>query len=234
MSPRRAAVLRNGDGDRTLREHLVATVARLLAERGSAGLTVRDIAREAKVADGVLYNHFQDKEELIALGLAAHVERVMRESMAGLPQRAGEGTVQDNLRTYISRGLGLLSGLLPVFAGLLSQPKVLIRFHAVGGPAHPPLPRVLADYLRAEQELGRIAPGVDPDAAGSMIIGACHDLVLPHLLSAHHPVEVPVPPDFVDGLIRTLWHGINPSRGGPARSVDEPVEKSTAPKSTQV
>ncbi len=207
-----------GDGEQTLRQHLVATVARLLAERGSAGLTVRDIAREAQVADGVLYNHFEDKEELIALGLASHVERVMRESMTGLPQQAGEGTVQDNLRAYISRGLELLTAILPVFAGLLSQPKVLVRFHTVAGHGHPPLPRVLAEYLRAEQALGRVAPGIDPDAAGSMIIGACHDLVLPHLLSARHPIEVQVPPGFVDGLIRTLWQGINPSRGGPVPS----------------
>src|SRR6185312_10916582 len=100
MSPRRAAVLRDGEGDRTLRDHLIATVARLLTERGSAGLTVRDIAREAQVADGVLYNHFADKEELIALGLGVYLHRVMGETMAALPQRAGEGTVPDNLRAY--------------------------------------------------------------------------------------------------------------------------------------
>jgi AcrR family transcriptional regulator len=213
MSPRRAAVLRDGDGEQTLREHLVATVARLMAERGSAGLTVRDIAREAKVADGVLYNHFEDKEELIALGLNAHVVRVMSASAHGLPQRAGEGTVQENLRSYINGGLAVLTAVLPVFAGLLSQPKVLLRFHTIGGHGGtPPLPRMLADYLRAEQALGRIAPGINPDAAGTMIIGACHDLVLPHLFSPHGPGAVEVPPDFVDDLIRTIWHGINPGR----------------------
>src|SRR5256885_2186990 len=120
MSPRRAAVLREGGGDQTLREHLVATVARLIAERGSAGLTVRDIAREAKVADGVLYNHFADKEELLALGLRAHVGQAMSRSTQNL-QPAGEGTVQGNLRGYVSGGLALLTALLPAFAGLLSQ-----------------------------------------------------------------------------------------------------------------
>ena len=220
MSPRRAAVLRDGDGAQTLREHLVATVARLLAERGSAGLTVRDIAREAKVADGVLYNHFEDKEELLALGLQAHVDRVMQESLSGLPRRAGEGTVQDNLREYVSRGLGMLTRILPAFAGLLSQPKVLVSFHTLGGPRHPALPRVLAEYLRAEQALGRIAPGVDPDAAATMIIGACHDLVLPHLISPEPPAELPIPPGFADSLIRTLWHGVNPSRGGAVLAPD--------------
>jgi AcrR family transcriptional regulator len=50
MSPRKPAVLRNGDGP-GLREHLIATAARLIGERG-ARLAVRDIAREAQVADG--------------------------------------------------------------------------------------------------------------------------------------------------------------------------------------
>lgn len=62
MSPRKPALLRDGGGDQKLREHLIATAARLIAEHGSVGLTVRGIAREAKVADGVLYNHFASKD----------------------------------------------------------------------------------------------------------------------------------------------------------------------------
>lgn len=58
MSPRRAAVLRDGRGKQSLREHLIATAERLIARRDTAGLTVRDIAREAQVASGVLYNYF--------------------------------------------------------------------------------------------------------------------------------------------------------------------------------
>ncbi len=54
-------MLRDGDGQ-NLREYLIATAARLIGQRGSAGLAVREIAREAQVADGVLYNYFEDKE----------------------------------------------------------------------------------------------------------------------------------------------------------------------------
>ena len=74
MSPRKPAVLRGG---RDLREYLIMTAARLIDERGSAGLSVRDIAREAQVADGVLYNYFEDKEDLLAHALLAHVGTVM-------------------------------------------------------------------------------------------------------------------------------------------------------------
>jgi len=58
-------VLRDG-GERNLRDYLIDTAARLIAERGTAGLAVRDITRAAQVADGVLYNYFEDKEDLLA------------------------------------------------------------------------------------------------------------------------------------------------------------------------
>jgi AcrR family transcriptional regulator len=133
MSPRKPAVLRGGDGQ-DLREYLIVTAARLIDERGSAGLSVRDIAREAQVADGVLYNYFADKEDLLAHALLAHVGTVMNAS-PGLPP-AGTGTVAENLRLFIDTGLATLTRVVPAFAGLISQPNVLKRFHAmVGGDA---------------------------------------------------------------------------------------------------
>ena len=115
----------------SLRDHLVATAARLLAERGTAGLAVRDIAREARVSDGALYNYFEDKEDLLAHALLAHVGNVM-DSAPPMP-RPGTGTVEGNLRLFIDRGLGTLVRVTPAFAGLLSQPNVLTRFRAMAG-----------------------------------------------------------------------------------------------------
>jgi len=130
MSPRKPAALRNGDGQ-NLRDYLIATAARLIGERGSAGLGVRDIAREARVSDGVLYNYFEDKEDLLAHALLAHVGTVMGSRPRTPP--AGTGTVADNLRLFIDMGLGVLTRVVPAFAGLFSQPMVLMRFHAMAG-----------------------------------------------------------------------------------------------------
>jgi len=132
MSPRKAA--RRGGHGQNLREQLIATAARLIAEPGGSGLAVRDIAREAGVADGVLYNYFQDKEDLLAQALLAHVGAVMATQTA-VP-RAGAGTVAENLRMFIESGVRMLGQVAPAFAGLVSQPGVLSRFHAmIGGDA---------------------------------------------------------------------------------------------------
>jgi AcrR family transcriptional regulator len=124
-------VLRDRDGE-NLREHLISTAARLIDERGSAGLAVRDIAREAQVSDGALYNYFEDKEDLLAQALLAHIGNVMNGAPQMIPG-AGTATVADNLTLFIDRGMETLYRVVPAFAGLLSQPNVLRRFHEMVG-----------------------------------------------------------------------------------------------------
>jgi hypothetical protein len=63
----------------------------------------------------------------------------------------------------------------------VAQPKVLTRFAGLPNPmaGGQGLRTYLADYLRAERDLGRLAPHADPDMAATMIIGACHEVILP-------------------------------------------------------
>jgi AcrR family transcriptional regulator len=231
MSPRKPAVLRDGGGQ-NLRDYLIATAARLIGERGSAGLGVRDIAREAQVADGVLYNYFEDKEDLLAHAMLAHVATVMQSTPQMPP--AGTGTVAGNLRLFIDVGIGVLARVAPAFAGLLSQPKVLTRFHAMvggdsafagraaagdapgadapaadgDGPAG--LPAILTSYLHAEQRLGRIDPGADVGAAVTLIVGAIHGQILPRVFFSPPGSAIVPPPDLAGRLAETALRGIAP------------------------
>ena len=222
-------MLRGGD-DRDLREYLIATAARLIGERGGTGLAVRDIAREAQVADGVLYNYFEDKEDLLAHALLVHVGSVMQ--AAPRMPAAGTGTVAGNLRLFIDRGLQTLARVAPAFAGLVSQPGVLSRFHAmvggdaafVGGgerradqaPGEPDpdgprgLPDVLRGYLLAEQRLGRIDQAADVDAAVTLVVGAIHGEILPRVLLAPPGRPVTTEPGLAGRVADTVLRGIAP------------------------
>ena len=223
MSPRRASVLRGGDAQ-DLRGYLIATAARLIGERGTGALTVRDIAREAQVADGVLCNYFEDKEDLLANALLAHVAAVMGSAPPLLPE-PGTGTVADNLRRFIDGGLEVLTRVTPAFAGLVTQPKVLVRFHAMvggdaafgaGAPASAEpaagngrgLPDMLAAYLRAEQRLGRVAAAADVDAVVILIVGAIHGQVLPRLIFSPPGSVIAVPAGVSGRLVDTILAGI--------------------------
>ncbi|MFB9906975.1 TetR/AcrR family transcriptional regulator [Allokutzneria oryzae] len=188
-----------------LREDLVAAAERLVARRGVAGLTVREIAREAGVATGLLYKHFAGKEELVALGLYAHF-RSVDARLGDRPGPAGAGTVEANLRAYVTRALVLHEAVMPAFAGLPSEPGVRERFAALLDPATggSGLREDIADYLGAERALGRIAEGTNVGTVATMIIGACHELVLPR----PHGAPAEVPPEFADELVETILNGI--------------------------
>jgi AcrR family transcriptional regulator len=229
MSPRKAGALR-GDDTQNLRQYLIATAARLIGERGTGALTVRDIAREAQVADGVLYNYFEDKEDLLANALLAHVASVMGSAPPLLPE-PGTGAVADNLRRFIEGGLEVLTRVTPAFAGLVTQPKVLVRFHAmVGGDAafgtEAPdrdeeehgrgLPDMLSAYLRGEQRLGRIAAGADIDAAVILVVGAIHGQVLPRVIFSPPGAPIAATPSDIPGrLAETVLAGIAPVSAAP-------------------
>ncbi|SCG64924.1 TetR/AcrR family transcriptional regulator [Micromonospora halophytica] len=208
MSPRRAAALRGGD--QSLREHLIAAAGRLVARRGTVGLTVRDIAREAQVADGVLYNHFADKEELLAYAVHAHL-RAAEAALEGEPPRPGEGTVAANLRAYLTRALALHAAILPAMTGVFTQPGLLARLAELPDPlagGHG-LRAELTGYLRGEQDRGRVAPDAAVGAVAALVVGVCHDLVLHHLLDPAAPASASAP-GMIDDLVRTLLHGIVP------------------------
>jgi len=160
-------VLRDDSGQ-NLRDYLIETAARLIDQRGSAGLAVRDIAREAKVADGVLYNYFEDKEDLLVHALLAHVGNVMASAPRLLPP-PGEGAVAENLRVFIDGGIAVLLRVTPAFAGLISQPKVLTRFHAMvgGDAAFDPAAAEDEPGAAAEDGPGEVGPGEDGDRGAS-------------------------------------------------------------------
>jgi AcrR family transcriptional regulator len=239
MSPRKPDVLRERGGGESLREHLIAAAARLIDQRGTAGLSVRDIAAEAGVADGVLYNYFADKEDLLAHALLAHVGMVMASAPQLLPP-AGTASVADNLRVFFERGVAVLSRVTPAFAGLLSQPNVLTRFHGmVGGDAafsaapasdgaHPAgdgdevgdgdgddggrgFGELLTRYLEAERTLGRIDAAADTNAITMLLVGAIHGQVLPRVLFNPPGTASTMPPGLAERLVRTIIIGIAPA-----------------------
>jgi AcrR family transcriptional regulator len=220
MSPRQPKVLKC-HRDQDLRGYLIATAARLIRERDAGRLSVREIARQAQVADGVLYNYFEDKEDLLAHALLAHVNGIMSGAPGAPP--AGTGTVTDNLRTLIDNGLKVLTEVAPAFIRLLDQPRVLSRFYRMAGGdqalgtgsgtaggGHVPwsLAEIARGYLAAEQQLGRVASTADIDAAARLITGAIHGQVLPPLLFNSSTDAIPAGPDLAARLASTMIEGI--------------------------
>lgn len=208
MSSSKATKPRAGGGDQSLHARLVASAVRIIAKHGTVGLTVRKIADEAGLANGALYNHFDDKEELIALALREHVQSVVHD--ATLPE-PGTATLEENLREYIAFGMTTIARLIPAFSGVFGHPKVISRLHEYGDPeSGVGIPSLLKDYLVAEQALGRIAADADVQAATALIVGVCHQAALPGIFTGIPQQKLVVSPEFINSLARTVLAGIAP------------------------
>jgi hypothetical protein len=172
------------------------------------------------------------------LMLLGHVAAVMSDTPPPLPV-PGTGAVAENLRRFIDGGLEVLGRVRPAFARLVTQPKVLARFHAmVGGNAAfgagPPgragagspdraattpepapgrgrgLPDLLSGYLQGERRLGRVAEAADIDAVVILIVGAIHGQVLPRLIFSPPGTVLTTPADVPGRLAETILAGIAP------------------------
>ncbi|HSZ40738.1 MAG TPA: helix-turn-helix domain-containing protein [Trebonia sp.] len=205
MSPRKAAALRDAGDGQSLREHLITTAERMIASRGTAALTVREIAREAGVADGVLYNYFDSKETLLAHAVAAHLATI-EAGLGDLPV-PGEGDVAANLGAHVRYGIALHRALLPVMAGLGPQAEVASQFAGLIAPGANWRERLL-EYLRAERDLGRLASGAPVDTAAAMIVGVCHEMVLTFLLPGGEGKVMSAEPPDADAIAAVILEGI--------------------------
>ncbi|HWC82691.1 MAG TPA: TetR/AcrR family transcriptional regulator [Pseudonocardiaceae bacterium] len=211
MSPRRAKAIsgRVGDDPATaLREHLIEVAEKMLAERQVSAITTRDIARAAGVSDGVLYNYFADKSDLLITALARRFTRLVKQFDTDLPA-PGTGEVVDNLQTYALAVLELNADALPLFAGLLSEPALLQRFLAAihDEPYGPQVyQQRVAEYLAAEQELGRIGP-VDLIATTTLFTGASILLALTGQVAGTARTELA---GQLPAVVRTLVGGLAP------------------------
>ena len=159
---------------RDVREQLFDAAERVLLRDGARSLTSRAVTTEAGCAKGVLHRHFADFDEFLTELVLDRIRRIERQG-ADLCESAGTGTVAGHLTD-------LLTGL---FQSVARQILALIMFHDElrarlrrAGAARVPLAMeataVVASYLAAERDLGRIAADADVDTLAPTLIGAGH------------------------------------------------------------
>jgi AcrR family transcriptional regulator len=177
----------------------------VFVERGFARATTREIARRAELSEGTMYRHFTDKYELfhqVFLSLVLDTGKELKR----LPERAGQNTVHDNLE-YLFLLVGQMQGdLSSLMASTWADPDLgrsfdsYVREKSPEGFARPEPVAIVAEYIRAEQELGRIRLDVDATEAAAVV------------------ASIP----FAAGMERALWANFAPS-GGPSAHGDFPV-----------
>ena len=191
-----------------VRNRLLDAAEALLGERRSSAITSRDIARAAGLSDGVLYNHFTDRQELLLSALVRRFERLTGPAaiqVAEDPARPIEAAVGDVVR----RAHALHVAVLPMLVNLVGDPSLLERF--LVEIHRPPLGGALFSApivaaLAAEQARGRLG-SFDPAAAADLILGGVLMQALIDVLGRRSADEAG---DRLEGMSRTILSGLRP------------------------
>jgi AcrR family transcriptional regulator len=114
------------------REQILEAARTVFAEKGFHRATIKDIASAAGVADGTVYNHFENKDALI-LGLLDQLNQTpdRAQHFARLRDADLETFVRqysrERFQLITDKGLPLLRAILPE---LLSNPELRARYRA--------------------------------------------------------------------------------------------------------
>jgi AcrR family transcriptional regulator len=156
------------------REQLFSAAERILLRDGPNALTSRAVTTEAGCAKGVLHRHFADFDAFLAELVLDRIARIGGQA-AALRESAGTGTVAGNLTGALT---DLFESVAVAVVALITfRDDLRARLREARPPGVPLLTEataMLASYLTAEQELGRIAADADVGTLAATLIGAGH------------------------------------------------------------
>ncbi|WP_433917867.1 TetR family transcriptional regulator [Streptomyces canus] len=159
---------------RDVREQLFDAAERILLRDGANALTSRAVTTEAGVAKGVLHRHFEDFDAFLAELVLDRIGRIEARSRA-LRESAGTGAVLDNLTAALTELFGTLA--LRIVGLVIARDALRARLREARGGGVPVLREataMVAGYLAAERDLGRVPADTEVDLLAPALIGAAH------------------------------------------------------------
>jgi AcrR family transcriptional regulator len=157
---------------RDVRAQLFDAAERILLRAGPSALTSRAVTTEAGCAKGVLHRHFDDFDGFLAEFVLDRAGRVAPEA-ADLLESAGTGTVDGNLAGAL-RAVFSSVAIVPLITFRDELRARLRRTWPAGVPVLTEIATMIADYLAAERDHGRIVAGADVDTLAFTLIGTAH------------------------------------------------------------
>ncbi|MEU3664578.1 helix-turn-helix domain-containing protein [Streptomyces sp. NPDC032940] len=157
-----------------VRGHLFEAAERVLLRDGPDALTSRAVTEEANCAKGVLHRHFTDFDTFLAELVLDRV-RGVEDRTAALRAVAGTGSVVDNLADALQDLFGPVA--VAIVALITSRDGLRARLRDAGLTGIPLAMQgtaMIAAYLTAERESGRLAGDADIDTLAPTLVGAGH------------------------------------------------------------
>lgn len=161
-------------GKTNRRSEILRAAQKLMATKGLTGVTTREISREVGCSEGALYVHFKGRLELL-LAMLEESLPTMLQPLETLQQSVGRGSAQGNLLQALDGIFKFHQRIIPATAGLFAEPELLALYrNSLKGQGKGPhlSMRILAEYIRSEQRLGRIDSQADANHAAGLIMAS--------------------------------------------------------------
>lgn len=158
------------------RDEILAAAARVFAEKGYASTTTREIADEADIAEGTLYNYFGGKREIL-LAVAHETEAPMETAVL----EAGKLEDRAAMIAMFERAFDVSNARLPFIRTLLTeawtddailQEFLIVRLRRIVQP--------LQAFIAKRVASGAFRP-IDPAIGTRLAMGMFAGLILPSL-----------------------------------------------------
>lgn len=193
---------------RARREQIVGAATRVFAEKGFRRATTREVAREAGVSEGTIYNYFEDKDAL----LMAILDRLNETERRA--EDFEEGMVTDFrgfLEEYLRRRMSLIWENREVFRVVLSEMLVNAELRELYlRRVVEPTMRIAEENFRSRMTQGEVRETDAPLAMRSVAGAVLGVLVLGLLGDEEIGSRSDEVPDVLAGL---LLHGLSAIEG---------------------
>lgn len=159
---------------RDVRDQLFDAAERILLRDGPSALTSRAVTTEAGCAKGVLHRHFADFDAFLAEFVMDRADR-MAPRAAALRDAAGTGTVAGNVSDALAALFASVAVAIVPLVTFRDDLRARLReTWPAGVPVLTDAAEMIAAYLAAERDLGRVAADADVDTLAAMLIGTAH------------------------------------------------------------
>jgi len=164
---------------------IVAAALEVFARRGFAAATVDEIAREAGLGKGTVYQYFDSKEDLFFAGFRAVIERMLAEARAraSAPSPSAAARLRALFVNTIDMDAAEARRLFPLMfefwaASASASPELRGRVARMFRDLYADFGVVIADTIRDGVSAGEFDRAVDASAVTAVLIGSIDGLWL--------------------------------------------------------
>jgi AcrR family transcriptional regulator len=151
------------------RTQILRGAAEVFAKKGFHKATTKEIAQAAQVAEGTIYNYFENKRELllamVQMFAAASLQEIIQDHPPEDPREFLRKILLDRYQLLRERG----HIVAPLMAETFTDPSLRQELYS---RVAIPLTKLMEQYLQHQIEAGRLRPGVDPVIATRAFVGA--------------------------------------------------------------